>query len=376
MARAVLERQLGASRKSRVSFSLATHSDDAQIRRLLRDNAMPGRISISLEREPHYFADAGLSGELKQTIVARDNGRIVCMGNCAIRRRFVNGEPRSVGYLGGLRLDATQAGRFDIVRRGYEFFHELQADAPADFYFTTIASDNIRARKFLERGLPGMPRYEFVGEFATLLLPTGRPNTRPGTKLNPVQFTDQFVVNLNEHNRRYQFAPCWTASELAGLSQLGLTYTDFYSLTETSDIVAAAIWDQRKFKQTVIRGCHPSLAMLRPVHNFFADILGRSKLPAAGATLASGFVSHLTAGAHCPEGLCRLISGLLGRTAERGLEFLTLGFAANDPRLEQIGKHFRFRQYRSRLYVVGWPGIGRAAADLNNQIIAPEVSLL
>jgi len=73
-----------------------------------------------------------------------------------------------------LRLDAAYAGRFDILRRGYQFFRELQADAPADFYFTSIAADNERARRLLERGLPSMPRYEFIGEFVTVLLRSAR----------------------------------------------------------------------------------------------------------------------------------------------------------------------------------------------------------
>src|SRR5437870_1327013 len=161
MAGAILERQLTTARTARIKFDLARPTDDAELRRLLRENPMPGRIALSLEREPDYFADAQFPGEVKQTIVARDGERLVSAGCCTIRRRFVNGTARRVGYLGALRLDARQGGRFDILRRGYEFFRKLQADAPADFYFTSIAADNERARKFLEHGLPGLPRYEF-----------------------------------------------------------------------------------------------------------------------------------------------------------------------------------------------------------------------
>jgi len=174
MARAVPGSELIASRRSRVCFELATERDDAEVRRLLRDNPMQSQIALSLEREPSFFADSDLPGEAKQTIVARENGRVVCMGSCTTRLRFVGGEQLRVGYLGGLRLDGTVAGRFDIVRGGYEFFHELQRENPADIYFTSIAADNERARRFLERGLPGMPRYNFVGEFVTGLLPVLR----------------------------------------------------------------------------------------------------------------------------------------------------------------------------------------------------------
>src|SRR5689334_13084183 len=109
---------------------------------------MAGRISISLEREPDYFAGADLPGEIRQTVIARDGGGVVAVGGCTIRSRFVNGREMRVGYLASLRLDGRVAGRADILRRGYEFFRELQTEMPADFYFTSIAADNKRARQF------------------------------------------------------------------------------------------------------------------------------------------------------------------------------------------------------------------------------------
>ena len=120
MARAVLECELIPASIGRLRFALAAEADDAEIRRLFRENPMAGRISLSFEHEPNWFSDARLPEQTKQTIVAREAGRVVCVGFCSIRRRFVNGAPRRVGYLGGLRLCSRQAGRFDILRRGYE----------------------------------------------------------------------------------------------------------------------------------------------------------------------------------------------------------------------------------------------------------------
>src|SRR5579871_2587242 len=103
MAGALPERKLTARPNCCVEFAVATQADDPEIRRLLRENPIPGRISLSLEREQDYFADARVPGEIRQTVIARENRRIVCVGSCAVRQRFINGEPRCVGYLGGLR---------------------------------------------------------------------------------------------------------------------------------------------------------------------------------------------------------------------------------------------------------------------------------
>src|SRR5688500_1397990 len=101
MAGALLERELKAA--GQVRFQVATRADDPEIRRLLRDNPMRGAVSISLEREPDYFTE--IPGEVRTTIIARADSRLVCIGSCAFRSRYVNGVPRRVGYLGALRLD-------------------------------------------------------------------------------------------------------------------------------------------------------------------------------------------------------------------------------------------------------------------------------
>jgi hypothetical protein len=360
-----------------VRFALATEADDADIRRLLRENPTAGRISLSFEREPSWFADDGLPEQTKQTIVARQGEHVVCAGYCSIRRRFVNGAPRRVGYLGGLRLCSRLAGHFDILRRGYEFFRSLQAAAPADFYFTSIASDNHPARRFLERALPGMPAYEFIGEFVTWLLPARRRPAAPGLTAGSAADAGEFAALLNAQGCRGQFAPCWSAAELAALGHLGLKESDFRFIRRQGRVVAGgALWDQRRFKQTVIRGYAPGLALARPALNLIARITGSPRLPAVGRTLAGAFASHLAVAPDEPDALVTLLAELLGLAAQRRIELLTLGFAANDPRLAAVRGSFRFREYRSRLYIVRWPETGGAAGELDGRILAPETALL
>jgi len=385
MAGTILERQLTVARTGRVRFDIGCQSDDAEIRRLLRDNPMPGRISLSLEREPNCFADADLPGETERTVVARDGGRLVCVGCCTIRQHYVNGAPRRVGYLGGLRLDARYAGRFDILRRGYEFFRELQAEAPADFYFTSIASDNERARKLLEYGLPGMPLYDFIGNFVTVLFPVhGKTRSKAALDSRPIDQrlqtfgpAKELVSCLNESNRAYQFAPCWSPDELIALSSLGLQAADFYAVRNGQRLAAcAALWDQRNFKQTVIRGYAPWVGFARPIFNSFARITNRPQLPVVGETLAKGYISHLAGGTEETGSLIALLTELRSVAARRGIALLTLGFDAKDPRLALVRKTFRCREYQSRLYVVRWPGIGGAAGELDDRCLGPEVALL
>jgi hypothetical protein len=378
MAGNVVAGELIRTRRGGVAFDVATERDDAAIRRLLRDNPMGGRVSLSLEREPSCFVDAGLPEETKHIIVARENGRVVCAGHCTIRPRHINGRPRRVGYLGGLRLAAGQGGRFDILRRGYEFFRELQDAASAEFYFTSIASDNHRARRFLERGLPGLPEYELAGEFVTVALPTGKAPQGNGSGRGPhVPSFEEIADLLNRHQSAYQFSPCWSDAGLAALQTIGLTREDFLVHDDPGQPpVCAALWDQRSFKQTVVRGYAPGLARLRPVLNAVARCTGGPRLPDPGEPLALGYVSHLGVPVEDSSRLVRMLDELRRRARSRGLRYLALGFDANDPRLAAVRAGFRGRLFHNRLYVVRWPDRGASARELDARILAPEAALL
>ena len=58
------------------------------------------------------------------------------------------------------------------------------------------------------------------------------------------------------------------------------------------------------------------------------------------------------------------------------MEFITLGFGLDDPRLAAIDARFRTRKYHSRIYMVRWPGLGGPAGDLDSRPLCPEVALL
>jgi hypothetical protein len=274
-----------------------------------------------------------------------------------------------VGYLGGLRLDRRFAGRFDILRRGYNFFREVQQEAPADFYFTSIAADNKRARTFLERGLRGMPRYESVCEFVTLMISTlaCRPSRQKTREVACPGSPDAMLDFLNERNSTYQFAPHWSTEALGDWEPRVIRNGEQLE-------ACGALWDQRQFKQIVVRGYSTVLARVRPVLNNFSRLTRQPRLPAIGETLSIAFASHLASKTN--ESLLHLIQQLANSARGRGIELLTLGFASNDPRLELIQQNLRCHEYRSRLYVVHWPGIGGTADELDNRILAPEAALL
>src|SRR4051794_16922614 len=117
---------------------LAKPDDDAAIRRLLATNAVLGRVTVTYEREPNYFAGCATMGRSCQVLVARQQGGVQIFGQAlgqplgqiagvacrSTRPMFVNGEEVNLGYLGQLRIDEAARGRW-LVSRGFSFLKQL-----------------------------------------------------------------------------------------------------------------------------------------------------------------------------------------------------------------------------------------------------------
>ncbi|MDB5330830.1 MAG: hypothetical protein JWP03_1981 [Phycisphaerales bacterium] len=377
-----------------IRFTIASAAHDAGIRRLLRDNPMRGQISVSMERESSYFGVARIEGPAHRTIVALDEGRVICAGGVSVRERFINGRPMAVGYLGGLRLDRSCRGRASVIRRGYELLRTLHEQGGPPIYFTSIVADNLPARRLLERGLPGMPTYRFLGEFVTLIIRAGSSralfnSSEPAQRelrdagLRLAHGSDEnlpaIVELLNRDQAKYQFAPMWSIESLRSPACCpGLKAEDFRMAfaPDGTASACAAIWDQRSVKQTVIRDYSPALRRLRPLLNVGAAILGRPRLPAPGRALAQAFASHVVADPHSPQLVHRLIQVLCETAHPRGIDYLVVGFDSRDARLALLRKAFRPREYVSRLYAVHWQDGAELASGLDGRLLAPEVALL
>lgn len=376
MAGSVADRELSSRASgSRVHFTLATLEHDAAIRRLLRAQSMEGAVQVSFQREPSFFGSTGLAGADDDTILAFLGDELAGMGRLTVRPCWAHGAERRVAYLGELRLGSLARGRSDIVRGGFEHIRDLCHRHAAEVVFTSVAADNHRARRLLERGLRGFPRYRYLAEFVTLLIPVRRaPSAADGCERKPPARIEDLADLLNRHGRQFQLAPVWSPERLRALVPHGLTPEAFSVLGAEGEFACAALWDQRHFRQTVIRGYAPALRLVRPVLNAFGRIAGRVELPPVGATVPYAFASPLAA--NNGEALVDIVAAVAGQAGGRGVRLLTLGFDARDSRLRRIRNRFGGREYRTRLYQVSW-SCDFDAVDLGtDRLFLPDVALL
>ncbi len=365
-------------------FEVARAEDDADLLNLLRENPMAGEIQVTLEREPSIFLAARIEGENHQIVVARDesSGQILGMGSRSVRTACVNGHPLRLGYLSQLRTASSLRGRRQLLTSGYALVRQLHEDGQAPFYFTTIVADNRPARRLLEAGLEGLPRYRSLEPFVTLILPVTRKHGPVGTGLTLQRGDEcnlQEIVDCLQRNaRRHQFASYWRAEDLLSRERTrGLRLNDLFLARRDETVVGCiALWDQSECKQTVVRGYSRRLRILRPLLNLSAPWIGRPKLPPLGVALRNAFISHVAIDEDEPEVLLELLTAAYNESVEHRYDYLMLGFAERNPLAAAVKQAFPYREYVSILYVVHWEDGAEAASAVDDRMPHPEVATL
>lgn len=348
---------------SGLRVELARPEDEPELRRLLRESPMAGAIRLTLEREPDLAHAADVEGERHARIVLRDGaGRVLGMGARSVQTVSWEGRPRRVGYLAQLRLAPGVRLPRRLAAEGYRLLLDARGPDELPFDYTSILAGNARARRLLEAGLPGLPLYTPLARYVTLTLPVGRPRrvaAPAGVELARGRDEDLPAIAdcLAARRQDQPLAACWTADELRSpVRSRGLSPGDFLLARRGEELVAcAALWDQRAYKQVVVRGYAPWLARLRRVHNLLAPLLGRPALPAPGGRLSTAFVSHVALPADTPGLFDALLAGLWNDAGRRGLPWLLVGLSAESPWLSRVTRAYRHRRDDSQLYAVGEP---------------------
>jgi hypothetical protein len=340
-----------------ISFSVASAADDAEIRRLLREVATDGWIRISLEREPDAFA-APLRGARHDFIIARERDRGEVVGVCeqSLHRAFVDQRPAALPYLGGLRVARKYRNRIGILKGGFRAVrHFLHDPSALPYALTAIAAENKTALRVLGAGLPGMPAYQPLQHFSTLAM---RPSRRFKADIRCEFATSHdlpaIAVHLQRCYQKLQFAPQWTTTSLAACRDLAAG--DFIVVRRGPGIAACvALWNQQRFKQTIVRGYCGLLGRVRPAVNLLTPLLGMPRLPRSGEHLGEVFLSHLAVDGDDDAGLfAALIDTALAAARRRSFGVALLGLAARHPLAAVALERYRPRQYRSLLHLVHW----------------------
>lgn len=355
----------------------AQPGDARAIRRLL-GQAMPGRVAIATPHEPDHRHAMRIAGEPTHEVVVRDPDHadaVIGYGYRAVQQLMINGKPRRVGYLGGLRCDASLRAAIKVLGRCFDHLADTRTPDQAPYDLTSVMAENAVIRRALEKGLPGLPAYIPIGRMVTLTLRTGR--ARRGTKPQPAAVADRAATQAiyAEH------AACFNARPMRIPDKQVPHRGTPASEVATHLITAAArrragcltLWDQRAVRQIVVSGYAPALRRARPVINLGLSLAGRPTLPRPGGRLEMAYASHAGFALDDAETAAALLDGARALAASRAIPLLSIGLPAEAPLLKPLIKRFRPWVTRSLIYAVTTePG----AIDFDARPIWMEVATL
>lgn len=367
-----------------LKFELASERDDPDLRRLLRENPIPGSISLSFEREPNYFNVSAIEGPFHQTIVAReaDSGNVIAFGNRSVRPLFMNGQAQDIGYMSQLRVKPAYGKGLYLARGlggGFKLYHNLHTDGRAPFYLMSIIEDNLPARRLLTSGLADYPRaQEYARMFTYAIYPVRKKRALPlpytlRLARGSDKYANRIVDCLNRNGARKQFAPYWTCDSLFTSN---LTPSDFFLALDGERVIGClACWDQNAFKQTVVRGYSGSLARWRKLLNVFSSLGGWPYLPESNTPLRYSYASHLAIDNDDPVIFAALLRALYNHNIERAYSYFMIGLTESNP-LRSIVETYRPLTYISQIYLVAWDDGYGAVSQIDSRQPALEIALL
>jgi hypothetical protein len=346
-----------------IHYTLATQDDDDALRSLLRENDMPAWVNISLEREPSFFAGKNPVTQ-EFAVIARSNNALVGMYTYAIQQVYCNEHASSLGYLGGLRVHKSYRNQLRVLKGGFASIDYLMPPSKNTFYFTSVGSENVKARRLLEAGVSGLPKYLLAGEIVTfaLSITQGKASTN-GWRVLTEEDIPAVLAFHAQQAIQYQFSPVLNEHIIR---YIGLN--NFWIHYDNGIEACAAIWDQSAYKQIVARQYRFPIDVLRPLYNIYARFTKRPCLPAVGTQISCCYFAYAAFSNNVLHKGLELIKDLLRYCYT---ESAIIGFHANHPMIK-ICQSLNALSYKTRIYVVGEQPVD----FLEPKPVQPEIAFL
>lgn len=303
-------------------FRLAGPADLAELEALSALPVPGGWLDLSYRRS---FANCR-----EQVLMGRTGEQMAALALRSLPQLWRHGQPRRLGYLGGLRIDPRLQGR-NLLAEGFALLRRVHEADPVEEYLATIVEGNRLAHRLLvDRARPSWPRFFPAGVLCTLAL-----ETRPW----PFQ-----ASGAPDWSGRQEYFPCEFVEE-AGERRWWLRHEG----------VSGCLRDLSQSRHTSVAGYHGPLRYLRPFYNAWQKLWKRPLLPPPGGRLRGGYAGYVSSDGVRPEAFAGWLKGLLGMAHQAGMDWLYLGLPEGDAYLP-VARRFRHRLYRSQIFRVRYQG--------------------
>ena len=354
-----------------IEYRLATRDDNEGILRLMHSIVMPGDIELVYMKRPDFFKAIGIQGDNFQVLVAcRGDGEIVATGVRALRRAYVNGEARTIGYLGELRVGPAGRG-LRVLLNGYAAMKELMTDGRSFLHITTIVEGNRNAKAALtwRNKYSSIPSYVDMGLLNTYFIFPVFPKRRSRrftVQRGSLESLDAIVEFIDSRARLRQFHPVYTRDFFLNLP--GFRIEDFTILLDDGRIAGvAALWDQTGFKQILVKKYNGRMRLLKMLFGGF--------LPAEGEVISNACLSFVAIEGDRADVLEALLTHVHEDVRRTACRYFMFCLHERDP-LNSAVRRFPRLAYKSRLYVADYGDEGVIRSKIDGRIPYVEVATL
>lgn len=339
--------------------------DDHDAVAALLEQPMPGRIAFSMTENSEPNGDGD---ERHHEVVARDQhrGEIIGYASRSVREVWIHGERRRIGYLRQLRVNPGRQLPLRVARAAFDALAATRRTDEEPYDFTSIMANNDRARRLLERGVRGFPRYQRLGDLTTYVVRTRRG---PSSAVD-IASTDEPQIHecLTSSGRHWALRPIWS-----GRSEP----QQFLTVRQSGRIRSCgALWDRRAAHGISVARYTRSLRIARPALNAMFRLTGAPMLPRPGVPMRLGFLSHISLAADTStEDLLALLSQASNLGHQQGLSHLCLAMPGEHAACRIIHRRFRAWERQSIIYAVQPANAARPQA-IESRSAWPEVAEL
>lgn len=323
-------------------FSFATEKDDKDILELYEALEFEGNISIIYTKRPSPLNSLKKEGHIVFLPIIREKSTntLVAMASWVIKKAYIGGELKNVAYLGSFKVHKNYRNKIPFLKESYRLLYEKTKDY-VDIYYSTILEENILAQKIFEKPRKNMPKYNFVDNYTSFFLKTGKKIKNEDFSLE--EGYSKHLTDYYKSNYKDDFSPL--LSDYIN----DIDFRIFLIKNNKGEKIGAfALWNQTSYKQYIVKRYSGLYKVLK---YFPTQLFGYPKLPKEKELINCCSLSFVIAKDK------KVFEFIIKKACELSVDydFIMMGLT-HSHRYFDIMNTFKSVKYKSKFYTVEYSG--------------------
>ena len=257
---------------SKAFVRIYTSQDQQAVDQLFQSHPMhlPG-FDLIYSRQPHFQDLLKCQSEQFETVVAEENNQVIGVTSLSWKKRKLDHQVVTVGYLSDLRMKKTRSAS-SIWRDFYKVIlsTSFMKERGIDFYLTAILADNLVAIKNLTQSKNNSFRYHLVDQPVMVNVLAQKPFSKMAAELPQKILNDKFEIFLRNCRSELKFS--FLDSETSFRNSFWPGFADQKALFfQKQDQIRATCcpWSPEAVKQMKVSQPKPYFKLLMSVARLF-----------------------------------------------------------------------------------------------------------